>query len=204
VKAASVRLDKTPVFCVARVRDLGSVDTGAKDAELLSATIVPWTDLRQGNDVFAEVTIRGVLTSPTTELRWLSGDAEVEIVQRPRYAGRPEDLVAEATPLQSPTGVNGGAMPGLRFDTAEGWHPLIWESNTLYSAIRGWSDPEISVQIILCALAVAPDEDDLRPILLAGLKARYARVMREPNVFPPAQYPWRNRYEADIDGILSL
>jgi hypothetical protein len=204
VKAASVRLDKTPVFSVARVTDLGSLDTGAKDADLLGATIVPWTDLRQSNDVFAEVNIRGVLTSPTTELRWLSGDAEVEIVQRPRYAGLPEDLLAEARPMQSPTGVNGGAMPGLTFDTAQGWHPLIWDSNTLYSAIRGWSDPEISVQIILCALAVAPDEDDLRPMLLAGLKDRYARVTREPNVFPPAQYPWRRQREADIDGILKL
>jgi hypothetical protein len=204
VKAASVRLDKTPVFSVARVTDLGSLDTGAKDADLLGATIVPWTDLRQSNDVFAEVNIRGVLTSPTTELRWLSGDAEVEIVQRPRYAGLPEDLLAEARSMQSPTGVNGGAMPGLTFDTAPGWHPLIWDSNTLYSAIRGWSDPAISVQIILCALAVAPDEDDLRPILLAGLKASYARVTKEPNVFPPAQYPWRRQREADIDGILKL
>ena len=41
------------------------------------------------------------------------------------------------------------------------------------------------MQIILCALAVAPDDVDLRPMLLAGLKARYARVTREPNVFPP-------------------
>ena len=38
----------------------------------------------------------------------------------------------------------------------------------------------------LCALAVAPDDVDLRPMLLAGLKARYARVTREPNVFPRA------------------
>ncbi len=73
MKTASVRLDKTPVFSVTRVTDLGSLDTGAKDAELLSATIVPWTDLRQSNELFAEVNIRGVLTLPTTELRWLSG-----------------------------------------------------------------------------------------------------------------------------------
>jgi Protein of unknown function (DUF2510) len=202
LKAASARLDKTPVFSVARVTALGSLDTSTKDPGLLGATIVPWTELRQSNDVFAEVDIRGVLTPPTTELRWLSGDAEIEIVQRPRYAGLPENLVAVATPMQSPAGVNGGAMPGLSYDTAVGWHPLIWESNTLFSAIRGWSDPEISVQIILCALAVAPDDGDLRPMLLAGLKARYARVTREPNVFPPAQYPWQS--EADIDGILSL
>jgi hypothetical protein len=199
-----MRVDETPIFSVARVTALGSLDTRARDAELLGATIVPWTDLRKSNDVFAEVDVRGVLISPTTELRWLSGDAEVEIVQRPRYAGLPEELVPEAGPMQSPAGVNGGVLPGLTFDTGEGWHPLIWDSNTLYSAIRGWSDPEISVQIILCALAVAPDDDDLRPMLLAGLKARYARVTREPSVYPPARYPWRRQAAPDLDSILSL
>jgi hypothetical protein len=29
-------------------------------------------------------------------------------------------------------------------------------------------------------------------------------VTQEPNVFPPAQYPWRSQLESDIDGILSL
>jgi hypothetical protein len=96
------------------------------------------------------------------------------------------------------------ALPGLSFDTAERWPPLIWDSNTLFSAVRGWTDPQISVQIILCALAVAPDEGDLRPTLLAGLKARYARVTREPNVYPPAQYAWHRQREPAIDGILSL
>ncbi|MCU1698973.1 MAG: hypothetical protein JWR34_5036 [Mycobacterium sp.] len=199
-----MRLDKTPVFCVARVTALGSLDATPNEGELLGATIMPWTDLRQSTDVFAEVDVRGVLTPPSTELCWLSGDAEVEVVQRPRYAGLPEDLVAQATPTQSPAGVNGGVMPGLTFDTAEGWHPLIWDSNTLFSAIRGWTDPELSVQIILCALAVAPDDSDLRPMLLAGLKARYARVTGEPNVYPPAGYPWRRQAAPDLDGILSL
>ncbi len=60
------------------------------------------------------------------------------------------------------------------------------------------------MQIILCALAVAPDDVDLRPMLLAGLKARYARVTREPNVFPPAQYPWGQQGEADVESILSV
>jgi hypothetical protein len=106
--------------------------------------------------------------------------------------------------MTTPSGVNGGVMPGLTFDTGEGWPPLIWASNTLFSAVIGWTDPQISVEIILCALTVAPDHGDLRPTLLAGLKARYARVRREPNVFPPAQYPWRQQGEADLDGILSL
>ncbi|WP_137145099.1 hypothetical protein [Mycolicibacterium sp. CR10] len=199
-----MRVDQTPVFSRVRVTALGSLDTSAEDAKLLGATVVPWTDLRQSDDVFAEVDVRGTITPPSTKLRWLSGDAEVEIIERPRYAGMPDELAASAQPLQSPAGVNGSVMAGLTFDTPKGWHPLIWDSNTLFSAIRGWKDPEISVQIILCALAVAPDDGDLRPMLLAGLKARYARVTREPNVYPPGQYPWCRNAEPVLDGILSL
>lgn len=125
------------------------------------------------------------------------------MIQRPQYADSPENLVAQARPMITPAGVGGGHAPGLNFDTPAGWPPLIWESNTLFSAVRGWDDPEIAVQIILCALAVAPDEDDVRPTLLAALKARFARVTREPNVYPPARYPWL-RGEPDIDRILSL
>jgi hypothetical protein len=174
-----------------------------KDAELMGETVITWTDLRQSIDVFAEVDIRGLLTA-TAELRWLSGDAEVEIVERPHYADLPENLVSQAQPLPTPSGVNGGNAPGLTFDTPAGWPPLIWESNTLFSAVRGWDDPQIAVQIILCALAVAPDEDDVRSTLLAALKARYARVTRDSDVYAPAQYPWRRPGVADIDGIFTL
>jgi hypothetical protein len=137
-----VRLDDTPVFCRAQVTALGSLDGSDKDAELLGATVIPWTDLRQSDDVFAEVDVRGVLDS-TAELRWLSGDAEVEIIERPRYADLPENLVSQARPMTTPSGVNGGVMPGLTFDTADGSPPLIWASNTLFSAVRGWKDPQI-------------------------------------------------------------
>jgi hypothetical protein len=185
-----MRVDETPVFCRVKVAALGSFDGSGNVAKLLGATVIPWTDLRQSDDVFAEVDVRGVLDS-TAELHWLPGDAEIEIIERPRYADLPERLVRQA-----PT--------GLRIDLDIECPPLLWESNTLHSAVVGWKDPQISVEIILCALTVAPDHGDLRPTLLAGLKARYARVTREPNVFPPARYPWRQQLEADIDGILSL
>jgi hypothetical protein len=42
----------------------------------------------------------------------------------------------------------------------------------LLSAVGGWNDPKITVRIILCALPVAPEDGDLRPMLLAALKAR--------------------------------
>ena len=173
------------MFCRVGVTALGSLDSSEKDAKLLGATVIPWTDLRQSDDVFAEVDVRGVLDL-TAEPHWLSGDAEVEIIEQPRYADLPENLVPQARPMTTPPGVNGGVVPGLIFDAAEGWPPLIWASETLFSAVRGWTDPQISVQIILCALTVAPEHGDLRPTLLAGFKARYARVTREPNVFPPS------------------
>jgi hypothetical protein len=95
-------------------------------------------------------------------------------------------------------------MPGLNFDTADGWPPLIWASGTLFSAVGDWNDPEIAVRIILCALPVAPEDGDLRPMLLAALKARYAKVVRSPDVYPPARYPWHRQGGPDIDGILKL
>jgi hypothetical protein len=195
----AMRVDETPVFSVARVTALGSLDTGARDAELLGATVVPWTDLREGDNPFAEVDIRGVLVPPTTELRWLSGDAEVEIIQRPCFADLPESLVSQARPMRSPKD------DPNEDDGEQGWPPLIVDSNTLFSAIMGWKDPQISVEIILCALSVAPDDDDgvLRQMLLAGLKARYARVTRQPNVYPPDRYPWHRSLIADLDAILS-
>lgn len=67
------------------------------------------------------------------------------------------------------------------------------DGQTLFSAVVGWTDREISVEIILCALAVAPSDRDVRLMLLAALNARYARVVRQPDVHPPARYPWRRQ-----------
>lgn len=185
-----IRLDECPHFCRAKVTALGSLDTSEEDHALLGEVIIPWTGMEESDDIFAEVEVRGVVT-PTNDLWWLSGDAEVEVIELPRYAGQPEDLIPQAQPMGSPEGVKGKTLGGMHVDTPEGWHPLIWKCVRLHSAIRGWSDPEGSVEFILVALAVAPDIDDLRPTLLAGLKARYARVKRLPEVYPPARYPWR-------------
>jgi hypothetical protein len=195
-----LRLDETPVFSRARVTALGSLDTSANDATLLGAKVIPWTHLRVSADIFAEVDVRGVLVS-TAELHWLSADAEVEIIERPRYADLPENVVPQARPMPTPFGVKGGGL--LPFDTADGWPPLIWASEQLYKAVRGWMDPQISVEIILCALAVAPDDGDLRSMLLAGLKARHARLLRD-DMNGPARYPWHRQGGPDIDGILSI
>lgn len=186
----AIRLDECPYFCRVKVTALGSLDTEEEDRALLGETIIPWTGMEESDDIFAEVEVRGVVT-PTNGLWGLSGDAEVEVIDPPRYAGQPEDLVPQAQRIPSPEGVKGKKLGGMRVETPEGWHPLIWKCDRLHSAIRGWSDPESSVESILVALAVAPDIDDLRPTLLAGLKARYARVKRLPEVYPPARYPWR-------------
>ncbi len=79
--------------------------------------------------------------------------------------------------------------------TPDGWPDLIWRSDIVFSTVQGWDDPELSVEVLLCALAVAPDEDPLlRPMLLAALKARYAKVVRDPRTYPPSDYPWTGRF----------
>ncbi|PRC49430.1 hypothetical protein C6A85_74750, partial [Mycobacterium sp. ITM-2017-0098] len=91
------------------------------------------------------------------------------MIELPHYAGIPEDLIEQARPVTSPSGSRGYS------DSPDGWPPLIWASETLHRAFK-YTDYDTAVEIFLCALSVAPD--DLRPMLLAGLKANHARVLR--------------------------
>ncbi|MEB3023565.1 hypothetical protein [[Mycobacterium] crassicus] len=182
-----MRLDRTPAFSrvkLLHVKLLPTSENSAdiKESELLGTTVTTWTGLEPSDDVFAECDMRGVLTSGS-ELCWIAGDSEVEMMQPPRYAGLPEELVAEAKPIASPAGSK--AYSG----TAEGWPPLIWKSRTVYSAIK-YDDYDTAVEVLLCALSVAPDDGDLRPMLLASLKAKYARVLRNADSYPQ---PWRTQ-----------
>lgn len=147
----------------------------------MGSMVIPWTSLEPSDDVFADVENRGVLTSGA-ELYWMAGDTEVDMVELPHYAGKPEDFIPHARPIASPAGSS------AHVDTGEGWPPLIWRSETLHRAVRGLSDHDVSVEVILCALTVAPDDGDLRPMLLASLKARYAALMRHGDLYPQ---PWR-------------
>lgn len=136
---------------------------------------------------FALVQLRGVIHREFG-LSWLPEDTEIEIVDMPRYAGQPEDLVRRAQPVAAPAGSKGVVK------TADGWPDLIWRSDMVFSPVQGWSVPEIAVEVLLCALAVAPDEDPaLVPMLLAALAARYARVVKDPRTYPASRYPWRGR-----------
>jgi hypothetical protein len=184
-------MDKTPSYCRVKIVALGQLDTTAEDSELVGATVVTWTAMEESDDIFAEVEIRGIVTA-AGDLWWLSGDAQVEVLEWARYAGQPEDFISAAPAIKSPAGVNGGRLGGMTMDTPAGWPELIWKSTGLHSAIRGWKDPEFSVEEILCALAVAPNDDAVRATLLAGLKARFARVVNDPRTYPPDRYPWRN------------
>jgi hypothetical protein len=125
-----LRLDETPVFSRVRVTAVGSLGTSEKDSNLLGAAVIPWTSLEPSDDVFAEVDVRGVLTSGS-ELHWMAGDTEVEVIELPWYAGVPEDLVVQARPMASPAGSK--AYSG----TAAGWPPLILEVAHLVSRGQG-------------------------------------------------------------------
>jgi hypothetical protein len=188
-----LRLDETPIFSRVRVTAVGSLSTSERDSNLLGAVVIPWTSLEPSDDVFAEVDLRGVLTS-RSELHWMASDTEVEMIELPHYAGMPEDLVLQAHPIASPSGSK--AYSG----TADGWPPLIWNSHTLYRAVKGYDDYDTAVEIILCALSVAPDDGDLCPMLLASLKANYARVVRYANSYPR---PWRTQ-KGPTEGMLDI
>jgi hypothetical protein len=191
-----VRLDKCPHFTRVRVVALGSLDTEEDDVKLLGVTVVTWTSMEDSDDIFAEEEVRGVVT-PEGELAWLTGNSQVEVIDLPRYAGQPEELIKQATSVPTPPGAKGKSFGGMSMVTADGWHPLVWNQTTLHSAIQGWSDAQTSVEFILVALTYAPEE--VRPTLLAGLRARYARVKRQPELYPPTSNPWiRNSVGPDL------
>ena len=121
-------------------------------------------------------------------LVWLPDDALAEIVEGPRCAGQPETLAAAAMPVEPPEGSKG------TLTTSEGWPRLMWQSDLAFSPVQGWDDAELAVETLLCALSVAPAaERGLRPMLLAALKARYAKVVKDPDTYPPGRCPWAGR-----------
>jgi hypothetical protein len=157
--------------------------------------------VRETNDVFAVERIRGVVT-PSGELRWLSADAETEIEEPPRYAGQPEDLMPLAEALPHPTGGT-KKEPGVKsLPRKLRSHPLFGNQYRLVQAVEGGRNLAECVEYILAALAVAPE--DIRPVLLAGLRARYAELQRRPELYPPTHYPWRLRPSVGPDQANSL
>jgi len=184
-----LRLDETPVFSRVRITAVGSLSTSENDSHLLGAVVIPWTGREDSDDVFAEVDLCGVLTSGS-EHHWMAGDTEVEMIELPHYAGMPEDLILQARPIASP---KGGTL-------SSEWPPLIRHSYPLRRAVHGDYDYDASVEVLLCALSVAPDVGDLRPMLLAGMKANYARVVRYASAYPQ---PWRTQKVPD-EGMLRV
>jgi hypothetical protein len=183
----TLRMDEAPIFARVRVKKLGSLDTHPEAPELIGETVITWTEMERSKNIFAEVQVRGILR-PENEVAWtigelwgISGDAEVEIIDPPLYAGQPEDLIPLAEPVKPP------ANTGSR----EGWPPLIWRSMPLYRALVPLDDCLNCVETILCALSVAPPTFDVEPWLLAGLKARHAELLREGDLYSPKEYRWR-------------
>ncbi len=178
------------VATFSRVRFLtfGSVDEVDADPSAVDNVAVVWTGLTRDENQFATVEIRGVIDRHCG-LVWLPEDAEVEVVAGPQYAGQPEELIKLAVPVAAPSGSRGEGMV-----TPDGWPDLIWSSEVVFSPVQGWDDPELSVETLMCALAVAPEQDQpTRMMLLAALKARYAKVVKNPRTYPAARYPWRGR-----------
>lgn len=183
---AVAELRNVPSYSRVRVVDWGSIEEVDDDVSFTVDEILTlWTESKEPTNNFAAVELRGLLGA-SAELEWLPDDARVEVVSLPQFAGQPDELTRDLKPIKSPSGGRGPLV------TADGFHPLIWECDQLFSPVQGWSDPETSVEVILCALNVAPDDGILRPQLLAALRARYSRVLRHSDTYRPERFPWRN------------
>jgi hypothetical protein len=181
-----MKLRKVPTYSRIRVIDWGSIEEVDEEISFAVDDVVTlWTDCVEPENTFAAVKLRGVLGG-TPELQWLPDDAKVEIVELPRFAGQPAELVRDLKPTKAPAGSRGTIV------TSDGFHPLVWECDLLFSPVQGWTDPETSVEVLLCAINVAPDDGVLRPQLLAALRARYSRVVKDKDTYPPKRYPWRD------------
>lgn len=182
-------LRKVPTYSRIRVIDWGSIEEVDDEVSFTVDDVVTlWTNCVEPDNTFAAVELRGVL-GKSTDLQWLPDDAQVEIVALPRFAGQPDDLVRGLKPVPAPAGSRGVVT------TSDGFHPLVWNCDPIYSPVQGWDDPETSVEVILCALNVAPEDDFLRTQLLAALRARYSRVAKDEDTYPPSRYPWRGTLE---------
>ena len=189
-----MELIDAPTYSKIRVQDLGSTD-GIEGVDVsVGDVVLLWTLPVNDENPFVSVRIQGVVDDDA-HLSWLPDDATVDVVEETRYAGMPQDLVTAATPVQTPAGSRGIVK------TEEGWHELIWNNSSLHAALVGWTDAQIATAEILCALTFAPDSADLRPMLLAGLKAQFAKVARTPGVNPPAMYPWHNGTTLDPEDL---
>jgi len=210
-----MRLEDCPYFCRVRVTDLGS--RGSLDDEYMDKyeayrgeLVIPWTERRKVGDAF----IRGIVIPEAGtrqigclggpqfagyKLAWLAGDAAVEMIDPPRYAGTPDELLALDwldRSLPTPSGGKRRFLDGTRLGNL---HPLILSSRRLFSCVVGIGDPQDgvkhdaqdAVEFFLGALGVAPESGDLRPRLLASLRVRYGIVKRKADLYPPALYPWR-------------
>jgi hypothetical protein len=181
-----MKLRKVPTYSRIRVVEWGSIEEVEDEVSFAVDDVVTlWTKCREPDNTFAAVEVRGVLGN-TPELQWLPEDARVEIVDMPRFADQPAELARDLKPMKAPQGSN------RAYASPEGFHALVWDCDPVFSPVQGWSDPETSVEVLLCALNVAPDDGILRPQLLAALRARYARVKKDKDTYPPKLYPWRD------------
>ncbi|MEV4343524.1 hypothetical protein AB0J83_03460 [Actinoplanes sp. NPDC049596] len=145
-------LATAPTFSRVRITGLGSIDQLVRNAPVeVGEHVIPWTRRENvSGNPFATVQARGVLDGYRGLIR-LPEDATVGIVDAPRYAGHPDDLIQQATAVSAPVGSDGAVA------TNEGWPELIWASDILFSPVQGWDDAGLSS--VLCALTVAPDDD---------------------------------------------
>lgn len=176
---ATTTLADVETFASVVIRAVVNEDADDDDRALAGLTFAVWTDRESPEDSLAPYEFRGLVRPNDDHITWLPDDTVVEVTSGPTFAGRPEVLAVGASRVRV-------TDP----DLAESWHPLIWESEAVMGPVSNTVDPEHGTEALLFALSVAPNVAEVREILLAALKARYTQVVRDPQTYPPARYPW--------------
>lgn len=94
-----MRLEETPIFSRVKITAAGSINI-AETTNLLRSEVISWTSLEPSDDLVADVDVRGVLVTGS-ELHWMAGDAEVQMIELPHYAGMPKDLISKRAPSRA-------------------------------------------------------------------------------------------------------
>jgi hypothetical protein len=178
-RGAILQVAETPLFARVRVTKLGSFNTIDDDSELLGATVIMWTHEETPNNPFAKnVGVRGVLTPENkaaweaAKRSWLSADGEVELIDPPTYAGRPDRLLA----------ARGGVKPSKRVAAImdSDWSPNAPSSLYMALVLAILEAPvDTALELILCALKVAPPFAYMQAFLLSNLKALHEEHVKD-------------------------
>lgn len=173
-KAGVFALREARAFSRVRFESLGLLDSAPEDARWVGTEAVVLGDSERAEvfmqDPETERAIRVVKVFAEGDVWHFGDDTRVVETMPPTRAGYPAQLVklaADGTVVRR----NNEGLIQWQNDTPD----FIWDCEELHSAVAGLTDPEVAVETLVLAMAVAPP--DVLPILQGALAQQYSAVL---------------------------